>query len=246
MRAILILFFLFSLSACGPELMFGGLAGAGTTLAKKKTVGDTVSDVTIWSKINAIFLENNKKIKGIVTDISVEVSEGRVLLTGTTNSAEDRLEILKLVWTVNGVREVLNEVKIADDGKYGFSDFTKDSWITTKVKARFLSNNAIRSLNYNVETIDKVVYILGIAGSADELSTVISEAESVKGITKVINYVRVVTPHEVTEDEVKLDEKKKEKKQTKSLDTSHDSGSSGDKSDFDSEASHEIEIGEDD
>lgn len=246
MRIFLIIISLFTLSACGPELLFGGVVGTGTTLAKKKTVGDSVNDVAIWNKINAIFLENNKKIDGIVTDISVEVSEGRVLLTGTTNSTQDRLEILKLVWTVNGVKEVLNEIKITDGSKYGFSSFSKDAWITTKVKTKFLSHKEIRSLNYNVETINGVVYILGISGSEEELSTAISEAESVQNVKKVVNYVRVVTEHQVKEEEAKLEEDANQKKTKKVTEKPSKKTLEEDKSDFDNETRHEIEIGEDD
>ncbi len=256
MRVFLILISLFLLSACGPELLFGGVVGTGATLAKKKTVGDSISDVTIWNKINALFVESNKKIKGIVTDISVEVSEGRVLLTGTTNSVQDRLEILKLVWKVNGVKEVLNEIKVTDGSKYGFSSFSKDAWITTKVKTKFLSHKEIRSLNYNVETIEATVYIIGISGSEHELSLVVSEAEAVEGVKKVINYVRVVTEHEVSQEEAKLNEERNsernekmsnEEPKTKQV-TKKTSKKviEEDKSDFDHENRHEIEIGEDD
>ena len=255
MRVFLILISLFLLSACGPELLFGGVVGTGTTLAKKKTVGDSISDVTIWNKVNALFIESNKKIKGIVTDISVEVSEGRVLLTGTTNSVQDRLEILKLVWKVNGVKEVLNEIKITDGSKYGFSSFSKDAWITTKVKAKFLSHKEIRSLNYNVETIEAVVYIIGIAGSEQELSLVVSETEAVEGVKKVVNYVRVVTEHEVSQEEAKLNEERSSERNEKNSNeepikraTKKNSKKviEEDKSDFDNENRHEIEIGEDD
>lgn len=246
MRVFLIIISLFTLSACGPELLFGGVVGTGTTLAKKKTVGDSVNDVAIWNKINAVFLENNKKIEGIVTDISVEVSEGRVLLTGTTNSTQDRLEILKLVWTVNGVKEVLNEIKITDGSKYGFSSFSKDAWITTKVKTKFLSHKEIRSLNYNVETINGVVYVIGISGSEEELSTAISEAESVQNVKKVVNYVRVVTEHQVKEEEAKLEDDTNQKKAKKVTEKPSKKTLEEDKSDFDNENRHEIEIGEDD
>ena len=189
------------LSACAaPVMMFGGVAGTGVTLSKQKTVGSSVDDTNIWTKIKAAFLQHHKEVEGILTNISVEVSEGRVLLTGHVNSVDDRLKILQLVWDQAGVKEVINEIK-TEEYHTTFSSYSTDVWITTQVKSKFLAHKEIRSLNYNVETIDTIVYILGIAGSETELSQVLSEAESVKKVTKVVNLVRVKGTHPVSTEE---------------------------------------------
>jgi osmotically-inducible protein OsmY len=199
MRLFIILLSVALISGCAaPVVMFGGVAAAGATLSKEKTVGSSVDDSNIWTKVKAAFLQHHKEIPGIMTTISVEVSEGRVLLTGNALSSEDRLAILKLVWEQNGVREVINEIKI-ETGNYGFKTYSQDLWITTQVKAKLISNKEIRSLNYNIETIESVVYILGIARSETELALVIEEAEKVKNVIKVINYIRVKGTHEVSE-----------------------------------------------
>lgn len=199
MPFVLLLVF-FALAGCGPELMFGSVAGAGATLSKEKTVGESVDDYTIFTKIKASFLKHHKEVPGILTDVSIEVSEGRVLLTGKTNSADDRLKILKIVWDQNGVREVINEIKL-DGDEVSNSTYMKDAWITTQVKSKFLANKLIRSINYNVETLNNNVYILGIARTDEELSQVLTEAESVKNVNRVVNYVKVKSAHQVTDKE---------------------------------------------
>lgn len=181
---------LLSLSACAPLFIFGGATGAGTTLSKDKTVGSSIDDVNIWSKIKADFLKYHKEIPGILTNVSIEVSEGRVLLTGTVDSADDRLKVLRIAWDQAGVREVINELKIAND-QASVKQYANDVWITTQVKSKMLTNKAIKSINYNVETIGGTVYILGIARSDEELQTVITSAEAIKGVHKVIGYIRV-------------------------------------------------------
>lgn len=193
-RFILSILILFSLSGCvGPTLLFGGAAGAGVALSKEKTLGNAVDDSSLWTRIKKALLEHNKEIPGIMTDISVEVLEGRVLLTGKLDSADDRLKVLKIVWEQNGVKEVINEIKLnSQTNKTTFSQYTKDTWITTQVKAKLLANKEIRSINYNVETIDSVVYILGIARSDVELEQVRFCAEQVSGVVKFVSYVRVV------------------------------------------------------
>lgn len=186
-------------SGCaGPFLLFGGAVGAGTTLSKEKTVGSSIDDRNIWTKIKAGLLEHNKEIKGVLTDISVEVSEGRVLLTGTVDTAENRLLILKIVWQQAGVREVINEIKLSGEtNQAGLKQYGSDAWITTQVKSKMFVNNHVRSINYSVETIDSTVYILGIARSEEELEAIRDIVNNVKGVNKFVSYIRVNSKHEV-------------------------------------------------
>lgn len=187
------------ISGCaGPFLLFGGAVGAGTTLSKEKTVGSSIDDRNIWTKIKAGFLEHNKEIKGVLTDVSVEVSEGRVLLTGTVDNAEDRLLVLKIVWQQAGVREVINEIKLSGEANQGnLKQYGSDSWITTQVKSKMFVNNHVRSINYSVETIDGTVYILGIARSEEELNAIRNIVNNVNGVNKFVSYIRVNSIHEV-------------------------------------------------
>jgi osmotically-inducible protein OsmY len=188
-KIILPIIALLSLSACSPLFLFGGASGAGVILSKQKTIGSSVDDVNIWSKIKADFLKNHKEIPGILTNVSVEVSEGRVLLTGTLESADDRLKVLRIVWDEAGVREVINEIKLSE-GKASVKQYATDTWITTQVKSKMLADKLVKSINYNVETINGTIYILGIARTDEELQAVIVLAEAIKDVNKVVAYVR--------------------------------------------------------
>ncbi len=183
-------------------MLFGGVVGAGATLSKEKTVGSSIDDRNIWTKIKAGFLEHNKEVEGILTKISVEVSEGRVLLTGTLNTPEERLIVLKIVWEQAGVREVINEIKLPEETTpSGVKQYTTDTWITTQVKSKMLMNNHVRSINFSIETIDGVVYALGIARTEEELSAIRSIAENVNGVTRFVSYIRVNSKPTVKEQE---------------------------------------------
>lgn len=181
---------LITLSGCAPFFILGGSAKAGTTLTKEQTVGSSIDDINIWTKIKADFLRDHKKIPGVLTNVSVEVSEGRVLLTGNLESADDRLKVLRISWEQNGVREVINEIKLTRSNP-GFKQYAKDSWITTQAKTKLLAEKNIRSVNYTIESIDNIVYVLGIAKDQDELNLVISVIESIKGVDKVVTYVKI-------------------------------------------------------
>lgn len=196
-------------SGCEPFMIVGGAAGAGTAIAKNQTIGSTIDDKAIWTRIKSAFLSHNKEVVGILSNISVEVSEGRVLLTGYVMSADDRLKVLKIVWDQTGVREVINELKIKD-GKYGFKTYSSDVWITTKVKAKLFGNKEIASVNYTIETVNSVVYILGIASSEEELNLVVSEVEKVENVEKVVPYVKVKVKQDALEKTSELNENKSE------------------------------------
>lgn len=212
MPALIILLSIIAIitSGCEPFMVMGGVAGAGTVIAKKQTIGSTIDDKSIWTRIKSAFLSHNKEVNGILSNISVEVSEGRVLLTGYVTSADDRLKILKIVWEQEGVREVINELKIKD-GEYSFKTYSSDVWITTQVKTKLLSNKEIASVNYTIETLNSIVYILGIASSEEELHLVVSEVEKVKNVEKVVPYVRVNVKQEEVEKSAELNIDKSEK-----------------------------------
>lgn len=190
--ALLITVLYFLAGCLGPTMFFGGVASAGATLSKEKSVGSTVDDHSIWSKIKSAFLQHHKEVEGILSNISVEVSEGRVLLTGFVKTPEERLTILKLVWKQNGVREVINEIKLSEETKQSnFSQYSSDTWITTKVKSKMFMNNYVRTINFNIETIDSTVYILGIARNQEELDAITQIVNNVKGVSKFVSYIRI-------------------------------------------------------
>lgn len=193
LKILLLMISLCAISGCAaPLVLFGGAVGTGATLSKEQTVGSTVDDHSIWAKIKAGFLEHNKEVEGILTNISVEVSEGRVLLTGFVSTPQERLIILKIVWEQAGVREVINEIKLSDEtNQSNAKQYGNDAWITAQVKSKMLLNNDVRSINYSVETVDSVVYILGIARSETELNSIKEIAENVKGVNRFVSYIRV-------------------------------------------------------
>ena len=159
------IFLLFSLSSCAPAI-FSGTAFGGKLLMQDKTVGESLSDTAIWTKIRSKMI--NKKIDNLFGSITVKVHEGRVLLTGTVPNREAILEVLKVCWDTQGVKEVINELKVEKKGQSSVLTYTKDSWITTQARSKLLFSN-IKSVNFSVETIDDIIYLFGIARSQSEL-----------------------------------------------------------------------------
>ena len=179
-----------SLSGCAALLIGGGAATVGVAVMQEKSVGNSIDDLTIWTKIkNAIFAD--KEVNKALTKIGVKVLEGRVLLTGYVSSPEERVKIIKLVWSQDGVKEVINEIVIEGENKRYIKDIALDSWITTQIKSKLLVEDKVESVNYSIETINRVVYLMGIAQNETELDLVTNIAGTVAKVERVVSFVRI-------------------------------------------------------
>ena len=180
-----------SLNGCLPIVVGTGTAMSGKIITQDKTIGEAISDSTIWVKIRGTFLKEG--IDGLWGSINVTVNEGRVLITGAVKNKKDMVTILRIAWQQNSVKDVINEVRVADDG-YGSHELSKyatDTWITGKIKSKMFVNANVRSVNYHVETIRGVVYLFGAAHSKKEMEIVENIAYGVKNVKEVKSYIKI-------------------------------------------------------
>lgn len=174
-----------SLSGC-TGLVIGGVAATGVAVAEERSVGTVIDDATIKTQImNGIF----QKSEPLFTDTSTTVINGVVLVTGQVPTPEDRIAIARIIWGVKGVKEVHNEITIAD--REGISSFADDSLITTKLKLQLLRDSEILNINYSVETVNGVVYLMGIAQNQAELDRVKNHAKEISGVRRIVSYVQM-------------------------------------------------------
>jgi osmotically-inducible protein OsmY len=90
--------------------LFGGAAISGAVVAAKdEKAGDKFEDIKISAGIKKSFIA--KGFRDLYTKISVNVTEGRVLYTGTVAKEEDIITVLDIAWEQNGVKEVINELQ---------------------------------------------------------------------------------------------------------------------------------------
>jgi osmotically-inducible protein OsmY len=164
-----------------------GVMSLGLSAAKDKTIGQSIDDSTISSRIKRSFLVSG--FKKLYIRINVEVEKGRVLYTGYVKDDQDILTAIDIAWKQKGVKEVINELIVEDsDSK---SPYVKDSWITAQIKSRIFLNRKIKFINYTIVTNRKTVYIFGFAKSEEELQEVASIAASINGVEKVISHVTI-------------------------------------------------------
>ena len=152
--------------------------------SQERSVGDAVDDLTIRTALNEAFFREDIKL---LSDVSFAVIEGRVLLKGTVIEPEDRIRAIKLAWSVDGVREIINEIQVTNEG--GIINYARDTWVSTQLKSLILFDKDIQSINYNIETINGSVYVIGIAQSQKELDQIINHARTITDVKKVVSHV---------------------------------------------------------
>ncbi|MCH8188105.1 MAG: BON domain-containing protein [Proteobacteria bacterium] len=182
-RAGLVIAAMFLLGGCA-GVVFGGAATTGVAVAQERTVGAAVDDAAIRFRIKDKLLD---KSGALFRSVAVESVEGRVLLTGVVATPEDRLEVARIAWQINGVREVFNELQVTDRG--GIGDYLTDARIATQLRFKLMRDGDISSINYTIETINKIVYLIGIAQSQEELERVTGHARTISGVSQVVSYV---------------------------------------------------------
>ena len=188
MNKLSVIIFLFCLSNCAPAA-FSGSVFTGKLFFQDKTIGESFSDTSIWTKIKSKMM--HKKIDDLLGTITIKVDEGRVLLTGSVPNREAIIEVLKICWDTQGVKEVINELKVKNKNQGSFATYTKDSWITTQARSKMFFSD-IKSVNFSLETIDSTVYLFGIARSQSELEKATDKISAINGVKKVVSYIRVV------------------------------------------------------
>lgn len=178
-----------SLAAC-QGFVAGTAARTGVALAEERSIGGVVDDNTMYAEIQKLYFEHDSN--DLTTDIDIRVHHGRVLLTGRTKKQETAIEAVRLAWRAHGVKEVINEITVSNEGDP--MTFARDQLTETQVEARLLATKGIMSINYTVEVVNGMCYLLGVAQSEQELRNAATVASHIKGVRKVISYVRVAPP----------------------------------------------------
>jgi osmotically-inducible protein OsmY len=178
-----LLFMLQTVTGCVPAVAVGTVA-VGTSMAGERSAGHIVDDALITTKIKNQFAQ--KYFNNLFSRITVISKEGRVLLTGSVVNGEYVAKASEIVWQVEGVTEVINEIEVADKG---LKERAIDSLIANQVRAKYLFTKNIRSVNYTIDANNGVIYLTGIAQSKEELDLAIDIASKVSNVKRVVSHV---------------------------------------------------------
>ena len=185
LNLICIIFSFILLTNCA-QLATGTAVKVITVNQEDRSIGEFVDDAIIKTIIKNTYFDQNENL---FFNIDVEVSQARVLLTGTVENIDLKIEATRIAWGVKGVQTVINEIQVSNSDN--ILNYADDLVISTKVKGKLILNEKINSLNYSIETVNKLVYIIGIARSENEKKLVINMAKEVYGVEEVIDYISI-------------------------------------------------------
>ncbi|MGE5271365.1 MAG: BON domain-containing protein [Thiohalocapsa sp.] len=177
-----------ALDGCAGVLVVGGLAaaaGGGYAAGQERGVGGAVDDFTIKHDVDRAMLRANPQLQ----EVASTVYEGRVLLTGQVPNETLRSTAEQAAGATPNVRAVYNELEVANAG--GMWDDAQDAWITTRVRSEMVLDPDIKSINYDIDTANGSVYLIGSARSQRELERATRIARYVPGVRRVVSYVEV-------------------------------------------------------
>lgn len=113
-----------------------------------------------------------------------------VLLTGEAPDAATRSEVEKIIASVPNVRAISNELQVAGTSSLGAR--SSDSFITSKVKARFVDANKFAPHLVKVVTESGTVYLLGLV-TKREAEAAVEIARTTGGVLKVVRVFEIVS-----------------------------------------------------
>ena len=184
---IFLLFVLFLITSC-VGTSSTGVFGTGVSIAlDPRTIGTQIDDSIMQKNLTAKIINMNKNY---ILSVKSKVIDGRIFITGKVDTVEEKFKITKLGWEIKGARSVKNDLRIKDE--FNFKQTAKDILITSQLKVAMISNKKIKSVNYNIDTYKKKIYIYGISKDEEERAEVINEAKQVLDVEDVISSILLI------------------------------------------------------
>ena len=177
MRKIISILIILLLFSCSSVSRFG--TGVDITF-DPRTIGMQIDDTIMQKNLSARLALKDKKY---FLSIQSEVIDGRIFLSGKVDKPEEKIKITKMAWETKGVRSVKNAITIK--GQSSFKSTAKDILITSQLRSALIFNKKTKSRNYTLETINKNIYIFGIAMDKEEKDEVINEANQIYDVKEI-------------------------------------------------------------
>lgn len=176
------------LTGCFGAAVIG--AGAGALMVADRRPAETYLtdegiEVRAVSRINERF--------GNRVHVNVTSYNRSALLTGEVPDAVTKADVEKIIDTVPNLKAVSNELQIA--GISSLTSRTNDSFITSKVKARFVDANRFAPNHVKVVTEAGTVYLMGLV-TREEADAAADIASTTKDVRKVMRVFEIITPQQ--------------------------------------------------
>ena len=158
-----------------------GVLGTGVSIyTDPRTLGTQIDDSIMQKSLGIRVAQVNSKY---IISVSTKVIDGHIFLKGTVDTVDEKILMTKLAWKIEGARSVKNNLKVKD--KFSLKNEAKDLLITSQMKVALLANKKVKSVNYQINTVNQIIYIFGIAQNEEERREVINEAKQILDVKNV-------------------------------------------------------------
>lgn len=172
-----------TLQGCFP-IAAVGVGATALVVDDRRSTGFYIEDENIEWRARSVLLDRFKD-----THINVTSYNLGVLLTGEVADEKMKADVGDAIRKVANVKNVTNELAIG--GKSSLTARSNDAFITTSVKARFLTAKGFSSNHVKIVTEANVVYLMGIVTKeeGDAATEVARTTSGVSRIVRVFEYV---------------------------------------------------------
>jgi len=173
---------------CIPVIV-GGTGAAVAMATDRRSSGTYVEDEGIeWKAGNRI----NERL-GDKVHVNATSFNRKLLLTGEAFNEASREEAGRIAAAVENVKEVVNDLRIAPTST--LSARGNDSYISSKVKARFVDQKDFHVQQVKVVTEAGTTYLMGLV-TEREGSAATEIARTTKGVQKVVRVFEYISEEE--------------------------------------------------
>lgn len=158
----------------------GATAVGVKSATDRRSVGTQLDDQTIEVRVSRALGDAQELEDSRVKAVSYNNS---ILLVGQATSDNDKRLAERLARDVSGVDQVYNQLRSGNP--ISFITQTQDTWITSKVKTRLLSEDSIDGSQIKVVTENSEVFLLGIVDNA-EAERAVNVTRNLTGVKHVI------------------------------------------------------------
>jgi len=181
MKKIVITFFSFLILTGCVGVGSEGVLGTGVSIyLDPRSLGTQIDDSIMQKSLLIRIAKTDKKY---ILDVSPKVVDGHIFLTGVVEKVDEKILMTKLAWKTEGARSVKNNIEVKD--KFSLKNYSQDVLISSQMKVALLANKKISMSNYQVNTVNQVIFIFGIAANEAERREVMNEASLIKDVKSV-------------------------------------------------------------
>lgn len=183
-RTAAVIILCLGVAACTPrDMLMGSGAAVGTAAMQERGLRGAANDYNTRLLINDAWFKHSLEM---YQRVSLLISQRRVVIIGRVPDESIRLKAEQLAAQASG-QKIVNRITVGPD--ISLQRRLEDDALSARLEGTLMFDRDVAAINYDVETRDGVVYLIGEARSDSESRRVAHLASQLPGIRAVENYI---------------------------------------------------------